>query len=91
MIYYGISNNKRIIIKSGVFNKHINQYAIAGITEINVNQTFWGRIFSYGDVSIALAGNKHVSLSGIKDPDEVKSYLEGKLSKTADTTHMFVN
>lgn len=91
-LHYRVSiTEKSITIRNGVFSVSKHEYAVAGITEINVYQSFFGRIFNYGTVNIALAGNKQVSLSEIIDPNKVKEFIEAKLEKTADSAHMFVN
>ena len=80
-----------ISVKEGVFSISNHEYAVAGITEINVYQSFFGRIFNYGTVKISLAGNKYVGLEGILAPNEIKAFIESQLNKTADATHMLVN
>ena len=82
---------KTISVKDGVFNISNREYAVAGITEINVYQSFFGRIFNYGTVNISLAGHKYVSLEGILAPNEIKAFIESQLKKTADATHMLIN
>lgn len=82
---------KTISVKDGVFNISNSEYAVAGITEINVYQSFFGRIFNYGTVNISLAGNKYVSLEGILAPNEIKAFIESQLNKTANATHMLFN
>ena len=84
-------SSKTIKVSSGVFNKMNNEYAVAGITQINIYQSFFGRIFNYGDVNISVAGNRLVCLSGICNPSEVKKTIETKLSETANSMHMLIN
>ena len=82
---------KTIKVSSGVFNKREQVNAVAGATEINVNKSFWGGIFNYGDITIYLAGNKQIHLNGIKNPDEVRNYFYSKIQKAADASHIMVN
>ena len=82
---------KSISVRDGVFSVSNHEYAVAGITEINVYQSFFGRIFNYGTINIALAGDKYVCLEGIMSPNEIKIFIESQLKKTADATHMLVN
>jgi uncharacterized membrane protein YdbT with pleckstrin-like domain len=84
-------DKKTISIKSGVFNKKNSAYAVGGITEVSVYQSFFGRIFNYGTVTLYLAGNKTVSLNGILNPESVKIYIDDLLLKTANSTHILVN
>ncbi len=78
-------------ISSGVFNKGSNDFAVAGITRMNVNQSLWGRICNYGDVHLSLAGGTHVTLEGVVAPNEVKNALNKQLQKTANATHVLTN
>lgn len=82
---------KKLSIKSGVFNKQVSEYAIAGITQIEVYQSFWGRIAGYGTVKLSLAGKNDAYLYGVKKPYAVKEYVEELLNKTSETTHVLVN
>lgn len=84
-------SDRKITVKSGVFSSHNSEYAMAGITQINVSKSFWGGICNYGTVSISLAGNRTVTLEGVCDPYGVKSFIEGQLDKTANAQHMLVN
>ena len=83
--------DKKIIVKSGVFNTSDSEYALAGVTQINVSKSFWGGICNYGTVTISLAGNKSVTLDGICNANGVKKFIENQLHKTANATHMLVN
>ena len=83
--------DKKIIVKSGVFNKRTSEYAVAGITSMTVNQPFFGGIFKYGTLAISLAGNRSVYLENIVDPQSAKSFLNKKLEKTADAEHILTN
>lgn len=78
-------------ISSGVFNKGSNDFAVAGITRMNVNQSLWGRICNYGDVHVSLAGGTYVTLEGVVAPNEVKNALNKHLQKTANATHVLTN
>ena len=78
-------------ISSGVFNKGSNDFAVAGITKMNVNQSLWGRICNYGDVHLSLAGGTYVTLEGVISPNEVKNALNKQLQKTANATHVLTN
>ena len=89
--YRVVISGKTIKIYSGVFNKRTTDYAVAGITNINVYQSFLGRIFGYGDVNISIAGDKQVTLSGVLSPELVEIALRKKLLKTADATHVLTN
>lgn len=84
-------NNKSLTVKEGVFNISNRQYALPGITQVNVYRPFFGRIFNYGTVHISLAGDKYITLDGIKNPEVLKEYIQSKIEKTSDSDHILVN
>lgn len=82
---------KTLKVTKGVFSKSTKEYAVAGITEINVDRTFGGRLFRYGSINVSLAGSRNVTLESVLHPEEVKKYLEQMLLKTSDVTHILAN
>lgn len=89
---YKITISGNMIIKSfGVLNKHNEQYAMAGITSVYVDKTFFGGICNYGTVCVSLAGGKTVSFEAIAKCHELESYIQSSISKMANSSHMFVN
>ncbi len=47
--------NLRVIDEKGVFSKNSKESPIDKINNVSYNQSFWGRIFHYGDVEIQTA------------------------------------
>jgi uncharacterized membrane protein YdbT with pleckstrin-like domain len=80
-----------IRLNHGVFKKGCEEYAIAGITYINICQSLWGRIWNYGNVQMCIAGGKQIYLYGIRSPKAIKSALQAKLQKSANAQHVFTN
>ena len=70
----------RIIEKSGILSKNENQKVFPSVQSVSVNQTFGGRLFNYGDVSVDFVGSVALSLEGIKKPQELKSFLQKRVS-----------
>ena len=89
--YSVTADTKSITVKEGVFNISTTQYALPGITQVNVYRPFFGRIFKYGTVTITLAGDKELTLKGIKEPDKLKEYIQSILYKTSNSDHVIVN
>ena len=83
--------DKKITVSSGILNKRMEEYALAGITRVSVEQSFFGQIFNYGTVVLYLAGDKSVYLSGIMQPSSVRDFVNKKLTKTASAEHILVN
>ena len=78
--------DSKIIVKSGVLNKKEKQTVFGGVYAVSVSQSLLGRIFSYGDLSADAPGKWDVSTYGIKNPRELKQYLERFITQeTAQT------
>jgi len=61
-----IVTNRRVIQISGVINKNVIDSSLEKVNDVRLDQSFWGRIFDYGDVEIMTASelgtNKFVKL-----------------------------
>lgn len=66
----------KIVVKSGVLNKDENQSVFAGVYSVSTSQTLMGRIFNYGDIRVDCPGVWDIDTEGIKDPKELKKYLQ---------------
>ncbi len=70
----------KVIRKSGVLNKHEQQSVFNGVYSVSVEQSFFGRIFNYGNVSVDCPGKWDVDTTGIKDPQGLKHFLETQIA-----------
>ncbi len=66
----------KIVYKKGVFNKSETTAAFMGVYAVNVYQSFFGRIFNYGNVKVDAVGRWDINFNGIKNPKGLKAYLE---------------
>ena len=79
--YYSIEfYDDKIVVKSGVLNKNESQSIFVGVYSVSVSQSFVGRIFNYGDIKVDCPGKWDIDTTGIKDPSELKKYLENKIT-----------
>ena len=60
----------------GIFNKYDRQTLLTNVVGVDVSQTFFGRIFGYGNVHVDLVGKRDLWLNGIKQPDKLKEFLQ---------------
>ena len=74
--------DEKIIVKSGVFNKSESQTVFSGVYSVSLSQSFMGRIFGYGDISVDCPGKWDIDTFGIKDPAALKRYLESKITSS---------
>jgi membrane protein YdbS with pleckstrin-like domain len=48
--------DKRIIFKTGFINRHTEEMNMDKVSSVDVDQSFWGRIFDFGTIRILGAG-----------------------------------
>ncbi len=90
IIYYttelGITN-KRIIAKTGLIMRNSVELNLDRVESIRVEQGILGRIFNYGTVILAGAGNPHAPMKRISNPLEFrKACLE--IQEKADSNQL---
>lgn len=54
--------NRRVIQISGFFNKNVVDSSLEKVNDVKMSQSFFGRIFDYGDVEILTASETGVNL-----------------------------
>jgi len=69
--------NKRIIVKSGVFNTKEISVPINRVTDIFVTRGLIGRFLGYGNVQIQSAGSPHAEVvaQNVSNPEGVKNTI----------------
>ena len=50
-----IVTNRRVIQSSGVFSKDVVDSSLEKVNDVKLSQSFWGRLFDYGDIEILTA------------------------------------
>lgn len=70
---------KKVIEKTGIISKNEKNTIFKGVVSVTVNQGLWGRFFGYGDVYIDLVGKNNLQLEKVKNPYELKKFLETKI------------
>ena len=72
--------NRRVVRKTGVFARATTELRLASIETVDLRQSFWGRVFGFGDVEITGRGETAMMLSRIADPIAVKRDIESAYS-----------
>ena len=68
--------NRRVIQISGVLNKDVVDSSLEKVNDVKMSQSFFGRMFGYGDVEILTASELGVNLfHQIADPIEFKTAM----------------
>jgi uncharacterized membrane protein YdbT with pleckstrin-like domain len=68
--------NRRVIQISGVFNKDVVDSSLEKVNDVKMSQSFWGRMFGFGDIEILTASELGVNLfHEIANPVEFKTAM----------------
>ena len=71
-----IVTNRRVVQISGVFSKDVVDSSLEKVNDVKMSQSFFGRLFDYGDVEILTASEIGVNLfKRIGDPVKFKTAM----------------
>ena len=71
-----IVSNRRVIQVNGIINKNVIDSSLEKVNDVKMTQSFFGRIFDYGDVEILTASELGVNLfRRIVDPVHFKTAM----------------
>lgn len=71
-----IVTNRRVIQFSGIFNKSVVDSSLEKVNDVKLTQSFFGRLFDYGDVEIMTASELGVNMfKRIGDPVKFKTAM----------------
>jgi len=83
--------NRRVIQISGIFNKNVVDSSLEKVNDVKMTQSFFGRLFDYGDVEILTASEIGVNLfKRIGNPVKFKTAMlnaKEKLGYEGTGTH----
>jgi uncharacterized membrane protein YdbT with pleckstrin-like domain len=86
-----IVTNRRVIQIFGIFNKSVVDSSLEKVNDVKMTQSFFGRLFDYGDVEILTASEMGVNLfKRIGDPVKFKTAMlnaKEKLGYEGTGTH----
>ncbi len=70
--------DERTILRKGILSKSINEVWHQDVRNVQLNQSFWQRIFGTGTLQISSAGQADVEIKivGIPEPEEVKAIID---------------
>ncbi|MBN8736704.1 MAG: PH domain-containing protein [Xanthomonadales bacterium] len=77
--------NRRVVRKIGIVSRSTTELRLASIETVDLRQTFWGRVFGYGNVEITGRGETAMLLDRIARPIEVKREIESAYSAHIET------
>ena len=77
--------NRRVVRKTGIVSRTTTELRLASIETVDLRQSFWCRIFGYGNVEITGRGETAMVLDRIAHPVEVKRDIESAYSAHTET------
>lgn len=77
--------NRRVGRKVGIVSRNTTELRLASIETVDLRQSFWGRVFGYGDVEITGRGETAMMLDRIAHPIAVKRDIESAYSAHIET------
>ena len=82
-IEQGVTNH-RVIRKTGIVSRQSTELRLASIETVDLKQSFWGRIFRYGNIEITGRGETAMFLQRLSDPIGAKRAIETAYSGHAE-------
>lgn len=76
--------NMRLILKRGLVARYVGEMSVDRIESVNVLQTFWGRIFDFGQLAVHGMGIGEIVLPQIAQPIEFRKAIERAKVKFQD-------
>ena len=77
--------NRRVVRKTGIVSRKTTELRLASIETVDLRQSFWGRVFGYGNVEITGRGETAMILDRIARPIDVKRDIESAYSAHIET------
>jgi uncharacterized membrane protein YdbT with pleckstrin-like domain len=81
-----VVTSRRVIQLSGVFSKNVTDSSLDKVNDVKMSQSFWGRMFDYGDIEILTASELGVNkFTRIGQPIQYKTAMinaKEKLERT---------
>lgn len=79
-----IVTNKRLIMREGFFNRHIQELRLPTISQVNVDQSLVGQLLDYGIVSVNAFG-VYDSFTVIAKPNQFQQKVNEQLDSLTKT------
>jgi len=70
------TTNKRIVLKTGIISRDTEEMKMDSVETVEIDQSIFGRIFGFGDITVTGRGISNVVFKKIDDPIEVKKSIE---------------
>ena len=72
-------SNRRVLIKTGFISRKTIEVTLAKVESVGVTESFFGRLFGYGDVMVRGTGGTTESFARIANPEELSRQVQSQL------------
>ncbi|MEP6689942.1 MAG: PH domain-containing protein [Gemmatimonadaceae bacterium] len=82
--------DKRVIIKTGMFNRRTMETLLTKVENISVDQKLWGRLLGYGTIRVTGTGGTTEPFADIANPLEFRKHVQAQTisyEERRDTVH----
>ncbi len=80
-----IVSSRRVIQIAGIINKQVTDSSLEKVNDVKMVQSFWGRLFNYGDIEILTASEMGVNVfRQIGNPVRLKTTMLNAKNKLGD-------
>lgn len=73
--YQFVITDRRVISRFGIFSIHHRELSIEKIESVQIQQSFWARLWGYGTLAFGGSGLPQVNAYAIKNPYKVREIL----------------
>lgn len=70
--------NQRVVFKRGLFTRVTEEIAVDAVEAVSVNQSFWGRIFNFGRVTVRGTGEAMIVFPVMDQPVTFRQAIESE-------------
>ncbi len=65
----------KVVRRYGILSKHEKTNILTAVLSVSARQTFWGRIFNYGDLKLDVVGQWDFDLRCVRAPFKARDFL----------------
>ncbi len=77
-----VCTSRRIVFKTGIISIKTAEIKIDKIESIQIEQSFWGRIFGYGNICFSGTGTAKVEFFYVDNPWQIKPQIEEAIDES---------
>lgn len=77
-----VCTNRRVVCKTGIISIRSAEIKTEKLESIQIKQSFWGRLFGYGNICFSGTGTAKVEFFKVNNPWKVKAEIEEAIEES---------